>query len=263
MHEDAQLKPFGFASHSRYHRLNGKALQAIVDTGPPATGAWSTAACAQPLAFEVTAGADRLISNCGWSPVAVGPQALRGSVAASTISLDDASPGQPLSSWAARTLGPRLIDGAARVDVRRNETTGGVWIEASHDGWVKPYRLVHERRLFLDSAADELRGEDRLFGAESGPGAVVPYVARFHLHPEVSAAVQPDGRSVVLAGPSGKAWLLRNDAADVVLEPSVHFEAGMPQRTEQVVLRGTVKGDAGARVRWKLSSAERSGKGAA
>jgi uncharacterized heparinase superfamily protein len=141
------------------------------------------------------------------------------------------------------------------VDARRNESPGGVWIELAHDGWLRRYSVVHERRLFLDAQTDELRGEDRLMpsSGEGSPAAVVPYVARFHLHPETSAVVQPDGRSVVLTGASGGRWWFRNDAADVVLEPSVHFVDGAPQRTEQIVLRGTVRGDGGARVRWKLS----------
>ena len=253
VHEDAELKPFGFAPHSRYQRLAGRKIQAIADAGPPATGPWSLAACAQPLAFEVTGGEDRLITNGGWSPDANGPQALRLAAAGSTIGLGEDSPGELLSTWAARTLGTRLVNGAGRVDARRNESVGGVWIELAHDGWVRRYAVAHERRLFLDAQTDELRGEDRLAPVAGGPAAVVPFVARFHLHPETAAAVQPDGRSVVLTGASGARWWFRNDAADVVLEPSVHFVDGAPQRTEQIVLRGTVRGDGGARVRWKLA----------
>jgi uncharacterized heparinase superfamily protein len=256
VHEDAELKPFGFAPHSRYQRLAGRKIQAIADAGPPASGPWSLAACAQPLAFEVTGGEDRLITNSGWSPEAIGPQALRLTPGGSTIGLGEESAGDLLSNWAARTLGPRLVNAAGRVDARRNESAGGVWIELSHDAWLRRFALAHERRLFLDAQTDELRGEDRLAPTGEGPAAVVPYVARFHLHPETSATVQPDGRSVVLTGASGSRWWFRNDAADVVLEPSVHFVDGAPQRTEQIVLRGTVRGDGGARVRWKLAPGE-------
>jgi uncharacterized heparinase superfamily protein len=74
--EDSAVRPrpFGYAPHSRYQRLNGTRLQLLVDAGPPAAGAWSRTACAQPLAIDVSGDADRLITNGGWSPEAVGPQ---------------------------------------------------------------------------------------------------------------------------------------------------------------------------------------------
>jgi hypothetical protein len=162
VHEDAEYRPFGFAPHSRFQRLSGRDIQALIDAGSPAPGPWSLAACAQPLAIEITAGRDRLITNGGWSPEASGPQALRMTAAGSTLCLGEASTGELLNTWAARTLGPRLIGGPEQVTSRRNEAAGGTWIELSHDGWVREFGLVHERRLFMDAATDELRGEDRL-----------------------------------------------------------------------------------------------------
>ncbi|HEX8570525.1 MAG TPA: heparinase II/III family protein [Caulobacteraceae bacterium] len=258
LHDDAEAaKPFGFAPHSKYQRLAGRDLQVIIDAGPPAAGPWSVTACAQPLAIEVAGGGDRLITNGGWSPDASGPQAWRLSAAASTVTVAEGSPGAPLSGWALRTLGPRLVDGPPRVEARRNEAAGGVWIEVSHDGWVREFGLIHERRLFLDPVTDELRGEDRLAPSVGGKhAAMTPYAARFHLHPDVKATLARDGRSVLLTGPSGRSWWFRNDAAEITLEPSAHFQNGLPQRTEQIVLRGTARGERGGRVRWKISAAE-------
>jgi uncharacterized heparinase superfamily protein len=256
--EDAALRPrpFGFAPHSRYQRLQGARLQLIADAGAPATGAWSTAACAQPLAIDVSADGDRLITNGGWSPEAAGPQAWRLSGAGSTLSLGEGSPGAPVAATVAGVLGPRLVGGARRVDVRRNEVTGGVWLTLSHDGWGPGFGLIHERRLFLDAAADELRGEDQLQPVGGRPTSSAPYAARFHLHPDVRASLARDGRSVLLTGPSERGWWFRNDSADVRLEPSAVFEDGLPRRTVQIVLRGEARGGSGARVRWKLAPAE-------
>ena len=85
---------------------------------------------------------------------------------------------------------------------------------------------------------------------------MTPYAARFHLHPEVTATLARDGRSVLLTGRSGRSWWFRNDAPDVTIEPSAHFQNGLPQRTEQIVLRGTARGERGGRIRWKISPAE-------
>src|SRR5690606_21568652 len=127
------------------------------------------------------------------------------------------------------------------VEARRNESEAGVWLEIGHDGWVAATGLIHTRRLFLDAKTDELRGEDAFTPAEgkSNPRSV-PYTIRFPLHPDVRASLAQDRRSALLRGPGNIGWWLRNDAAEVTLEPSVHFERGEPRRSLQVVLRGHV-----------------------
>lgn len=257
LHEDEPARPFGYAPHSRYHRLNGPRLQVVVDAGPPAPGPWSPAACAQPAALNVSGDSDRLITNSGWSPNA-GTPSDRLSPAGSTVTVAEDTPAVPIRGWAARVLGPRLVGGPAKVQARRNEMAGGVWIVLRHDGWAPRYGLNHERRLFLDIGADELRGEDRLTPAGGAKRARkgAPYAARFHLHPDVRASIARDGRSVLLVGPSERGWWFRNDSADVRLEPSTHYVEGVGRRGLQIVLRGEARPPSGARVRWKLSPAE-------
>ncbi|HTI66975.1 MAG TPA: heparinase II/III family protein [Caulobacteraceae bacterium] len=255
-HEESDAKAFGYAPHSGYHRLMGRTLVAIVDAAPPPTGPWSVTACAHPLSIEVAAGRDRLIVNSGWSPDAAAPQGLRLTAGGSTASLADESAGRPLTGFLARGLGARLVGGPSRVDARRNENEGGVWLELAHDGWAAGFGLLHERRLFLDPKADELRGEDRFALAAHGPRQGVretAYAVRFHLHPDVQVSLARDQRSVLLRGVSDRGWWFRNDAAEATLEPSVWFDHGLPRRTVQIVLRGAVSSAEGAQVRWKLT----------
>jgi uncharacterized heparinase superfamily protein len=179
--------------------------------------------------------------------------------AASTASLGDAACGEPLRGFPARVLGPRLIGAVEAVDVRRDETPGAVWLEAAHDGWVGRFGLRHERRLYIDTAADELRGEDRFLPVhEAGDGRrFVPFMVRFHLHPQVAAMIARDRKSVLLrAEGQEQGWWLRSDAGEVALEPSVHYQDGQARRSQQVVLRGQARVEKGARLRWKLSMAE-------
>ncbi|HQN49485.1 MAG TPA: heparinase II/III family protein, partial [Phenylobacterium sp.] len=84
-----------------------------------------------------------------------------------------------------------------------------------------------------------------------------PYAVRFQIHPDVRASLARDGKSVLLRAEGDETgWWLRNDAQEVAIETSVHFEDGQPRRCHQVVLRGHARADAGARLRWKLAAAE-------
>lgn len=249
-------------SRNGYQRLESGALQVIADAAAPAEGPWSQTACAQPLAIEVLAQGRRLIVNCGPAPETGELEALRLSDAASTLTVGDAICGVPVRGFRAAAMGPRLVGACEAVEARRQEAEGGLLLELSHDGWGRKFHLRHERRLFMGDGLDELRGEDRLTpigdkaAAETGR-RFIPFLIRFHLHPEVSASLARDGRSVLLrAEGDAVGWRLRTDAHEVAVEASIYMADGAPKRTHQVVLRGQCRADAGVKVRWKLEPAE-------
>jgi uncharacterized heparinase superfamily protein len=253
-HDDAEGIVPAYLPRGRYHRLQGRQLQVLIDAGAPASGAWAQTACAQPLAFEIVCGRDRLITNSGWSMRQADRHGFRLTAAGSTVTLGETSVMEPLQAKLAAVLGPRLEGPPVRVEARRHEADRRIWVELAHDGWVPRFGLVHERRFYLDTDADELRGEDRLTpqpGMRVRPLAT-PYAVRFHLYPGLQVSLARDRRSVLLRGPSGLGWWLRNDAAEVSIEPSIHFEAGAPRKAAQIVLRGVARTDATTRVRWKI-----------
>lgn len=250
------------SARNGYQRLEARSLQILADAAPPSTGAWSVTACAQPLAIEILAGGRRLVSACGWTPEAQGPQAMRLVDAASSASFADMACGEPLRGFRASALGPRLVGADYEVEARRHEAPGALWLELSHNGWERRVNLRHDRRLYLDLAADELRGEDRFVPTGPEPTTpegrrFIPFMVRFHVSPNVQASLARDGKSVLLKTEGeGNGWWLRNDAREVALESSVCFEDGQARRSQQIVLRGQARLDSGAKVRWKLAAAE-------
>jgi uncharacterized heparinase superfamily protein len=244
------------APHGGYQRMDGGSLHIIADAGAPASGAASLAACGQPLALEIVVGRDRLITNTSWSPEVDGLSAARLAAGGSTVELGDGVAGAPLTGFLRFAHGPRLVGAARTALATRRESDTGVWLEMEHDGWLEATGLTHERRLFLDKEADELRGEDRFVPGDEALEESIAVAIRFHLAPEVRASLARDQRSVLLKGSAKVGWWLRNDAGEVALEPTVVFENGLPRSSTQVVLRGRLRADRGGRVRWKLTAAE-------
>lgn len=228
-----------------YQRMDCRAVQVIADAAPPAAGAWSAQACDQPLAIQVLVGGRRLIDS----------GAGRGLAAASTVEVgDEGGRGRVLAGFPRAVLGPRLADADAVVEAQRHEAPGAVWLDIAHHGWMRSYGLMHQRRLYLDLDAGELRGEDRLTPTAKAQGPdgrhFVPFAVRFPLHHGVQALVSQDRKSVLLRpSGAGAGWILRNDALDIALEPLVGG------RGLQLVLHGQRRADSGARVRWKLAPA--------
>ena len=230
-----------------YQRMDSHVLQVIADCAPPPCGPWSVSAGAQPMGLEVLAAGRRLIA------ASVG----RSQAQASALIVGERPTGRILKGFVGRTLGARLVEAAAVIAVQRHEGPGAVWLDIDYRGWLGRFGLLHQRRLYLDTAAGELRGEDRLTPTAKAQGPdgrhFVPYTLRFQLEPEVSVLVSQDRRSALLkiAG-TQRGWILRNDILDIAVEPT----SGAARPSQQLVLRGQRRADSGARVRWKLGPAE-------
>jgi len=226
------------APYGDYQALRGKQIQVIADAGAPPPDVFAARGCAQAAALEVVCqGARLILASCA-------------AAAAPGASSQDPATGSCLALGGAQVVGgwPR------EVKLQRHESGEGVWLEIAHDGWRGAYGLDHVRRLFLDLAADELRGEDRLSPAlrPRGPSQAVCTVA-FQLAPGVAAQVSADGKSALLKPAGVPAWRLRSDAARIRMEPGTVFEAGEPRAAHRVILSRPIQCADGGRVRWRLA----------
>lgn len=234
-----------------FHRLQAGRTLVIVECGTPPPGRAAAAlapdalprgadrfAHAGTLSFEMSVGRDRLVVNCGAAPSAdpAWRDALRATAAHSTLVLADTNSAELREDG----LGRR----PERVEVERHEANGAQWLEASHDGWRRPFAAIHRRRLYLSESGDDLRGEDVVEAAD--PPA---FALRFHLHPAVVAGPQQDPSAVLLRLPSGAGWRFRAKGGRVALEESLYL-AGEPRRTTQLVVHA--EAGVGA-VQWAIS----------
>jgi uncharacterized heparinase superfamily protein len=245
-----------------YARLAAGRTTVIVDAAAPPGGAASEHAHASTLAFELTSGRRPVIVSCGHGAV-FGPEwarAGRATASHSTLAVEGFSSSR-------LGAGDRL---AERAQVRLGQGPGGRALTLAHDGWSATHGLSHVRVLELDADGRLLRGEDTL-GAITGAerrrfDAVmsalrlqgVRFAIRFHLHPEVEAALDLGGTAVSLVLRSGEIWVFRHDGvADLALEPSVYLERGRlrPRATQQIVLAGVVT-DYAFTAGWTLAKAQ-------
>jgi uncharacterized heparinase superfamily protein len=167
-------------------------------------------------------------------------QAQRATAAHSTLTVEDANSSDIL-------LGNVVGRRPAKVTAERRESDGNVWIEASHDGYVNPFGLVHKRRVYLASGGNDVRGEDTLTGQGNRRFAV-----RFHLHPSVKASTVQGGTSILLQMPGG-GWRVRATGGVTTLQDSVYLGVrGERKRTEQIVITGATR-DGEAQIKWAFT----------
>lgn len=248
--DDVKGQPFGYARHSGYHRLVANRTLVLFDCGPPPSGGFSAGAHAGCLAFELSAGGQRIIVNCGTAALSGHRRwhkALRATAAHSTVTLADTSSATILrEGWLRRMLGPRLIEGPDAIETRRIDTEKGTIAIASHDGYRSCFGLRHERELTLSPHGLALTGIDRLIPVQERKEAR-SFALRFHIHPDVRISRSQSG-DVLLKLPNGEGWRLRATGA-IAVEESVYLGSDMVRRSEQIVITGTVRGDT-AEIGW-------------
>ena len=231
------------APHSGFHRIAAGRTTVIVDAGAPppvAANRWSHAGT---LSFEMSAGRERMIVNCGAAPArgSAWRHALRSTPAHSTVTVDYRS-STDLDPDGGFTKAPRHIASS------RREIDGSTIIEASAEGYSDMAGFVHRRLLMLAPDGGELQGEDRLAG-----GGAKSCTARFHLHPTVQATLIQGGHAVLLKPRRGKGWRFEAGEDVVSLEESVYFETPqLRRRTLQIVLTRAL-GEGGATLKWRFT----------
>lgn len=259
-----------------YARLSAGRTSVIIDAAKPPAPAASFNAHASTLAFELTSGRRPLIVNCG-SGVSFGAEwrrAGRATPSHSALCLDGYSSAR-LGDADRATARETLVDAPTHVPIEVSHASDGLRFQGGHNGYSKTHGLTHARQLELTFDGRAMAGEDMLLAMEdtekrlfdrvmdSKKLAGIPFDIRFHLHPEVDAALDLGGTAVSVALKSGEIWVFRHDGTQkLALDRSVYLEKGRlkPRAALQIVLSGTAM-DYATRVRWSLSKAQETAMG--
>jgi uncharacterized heparinase superfamily protein len=228
----------------------GKAVLQF-DAAPPPLARHARHGCASTLAFELSDGPQRLIVNCGGAAFAGGQvpvrieHGLRTTAAHSTLVLGEANSTAVL-------VGGKLGAGVGEVEVDRRTLDGeggsATRLEASHDGYVGRFGLVHRRILILRDDGTELRGEDLLVPAgRKGTRGKIPYAVRFHLGVGLEVAASENGRGASLAAPDGALWQFVVGDGQLEVDESLWVDGeGRPHPVQQLVIQGMMSRGGGS-----------------
>jgi uncharacterized heparinase superfamily protein len=196
-----------------------------------------------------------MIVNCGGVGLAASPlpselvKALRTTAAHSTLTLGDRN------STAIHEDGS-LGKGVAQVELARDETGGVSQVEASHDGYVRRFGLVHQRQLTLSADGRSLDGVDSLIPeGKKRRSEPVNFAVRFHLAPAVEVTSTADGQGALLRIRGGSVWQFRCRGGQLGIEDSLWIDGdSKPHASLQLVIAGETPSD-GMSIGWTLKRA--------
>jgi len=250
-----RARPLRQARGWGYQRMSALGTILILDAAPPPPQKVSAQGAASTLALELSDGGQRLVVNCGGP----GPlptdlpqelvQGLRTTAAHSTLVLADTNSTNILGDG---SLGKGVED----VAIDRSEDNDASRLEASHDGYVRAFGMIHKRSLMLGNDGKELRGADQLLPkGRKKIREAAPYAVRFHLAPGVEANITADGMGAILRSKGAPPWNFRCRGGNLATEESLWVDGrGLPQRTSQLVIVGEVSA-LGGEIGWTFRRA--------
>jgi uncharacterized heparinase superfamily protein len=250
-----RARPLRQARGWGYQRMSALGTILVIDSAPPPPQKVAERGSASTLALELSDGAQRLVVNCGGP----GPlptdlpdelvQGLRTTAAHSTLVLSDTNSTNILADG---SLGKGVED----VTIERSEDNDASRLEASHDGYVRAFGLIHKRSLMLGNDGKELRGADQLIAkGRKKIRESAPYAVRFHLAPGVEATITADGMGAILRSKGAPAWNFRCRGGNLASEESLWIDgSGCPHSTTQLVIVGEVSA-LGGEIGWTFRRA--------
>ena len=250
-----RARPLRQARGWGYQRMSALGTILVLDAAPPPPQKMAEQSSASTLAFELSDGGQRLVVNCGGP----GPlltdlpaelvEGLRTTAAHSTLVLADTNSTNILTDG---SLGRGVED----VTIDRSEDNDASRLEASHDGYVRAFGLIHKRSLMLGNDGKELRGADQLIArGRRKIREAASYAVRFHLAPGVEATITVDGMGAILRSRGAPPWNFRCRGGNLGQEESLWIDGrGQPQRTSQLVIVGEVSA-LGGEIGWTFRRA--------
>ena len=243
---EQRSKVLQLAPDSGFVRLSSARSTLIMDTGTPETDAAVTGF--GTLAFEFAVGQHLLVVNPGQTATDANLQRLLCSTKAhSTLTIDGQNSSSPGENRLARV---------SNVEIGPAE--GGMLAVASHDGYEPSHGILHHRHLFLATGGGNLRGAD-ILEYTGAPGEIPRLaMARFHLHPRVTAAMLHDQRVLLKIRGHRVGWVFRSNAA-TSLDNSLFFDGTDRMNCQQIVLSfalGDLRATGNSSIKWAFTRSD-------
>ena len=195
------------------------------------------------LAIEISSYGEKIITNCGGSEIGgKNPAYLKYSAAHSTIILDNTN----ISEINENRLNRNFIK---KVNIETKDNENLLVLSGTHNGYVKNFKKICKRTLFVSKERELLRGEDTIISTKSIVKKNV-YHLRFHLMPEISTTMTENKKNIIIKTKKGNIWMFRSNK-EMIIEKSIFVRDDIANETTQIVISG-VTSSLKTKVEWSL-----------
>ena len=182
------------------------------------------------LAIEISAKGEKIITNCGGTEASgKNPAYLKYSAAHSTIIINNTNISE-IKEGAVNKTFPKEVVFESKEEEEVDILSG------THNGYLKNYRKICKRELFIYKKRNLLRGRDTIISTKSNIEKTV-YHIRFHLMPGISTTVTENKKNIIIKTPKNNIWMFKSNN-QILIENSIYVKNDMATQTSQIVISG-------------------------
>jgi uncharacterized heparinase superfamily protein len=202
-----------------YAILNSKKNSLIVDIGSSVDKKFSSNYQAGALSFEIISNDKKLISNCGYFQDHNHKlnELSKTTAAHSTLVIND----QSSCKFEKDSQSKSIISDGLKIIKKNIVFEKNYWkINASHDGYLKNYGIVHNRKIEFFPEQMKFIGYDRLISKNKIKN--LKFDIRFHLEPRSKVMKTKDNKSIFI-DLDGEGWKFNSDDNDINIDNGLYF----------------------------------------
>ena len=251
---DHYLKRFGYnfknqnKEYGGYAILHDKRISIVMDVGPSPSSKFSSKYQSGALSLEIRSNGKKLISNCGFynnknSKLA---ELSRSTAIHSTLVIDDNS-----SCYYTKINKDYFVNNNLKILKKNIIFEENYWkINASHDGYQKKYKTIHEREIEFYPEKFKFVGTDRILNKKANLN--IKFNVRFHLEPDVKLMKTQDNKTILIEL-EGEGWKFTCDNYDINIDNGLYFGNKNSYTQNQNIFISGITSNQNENIVWQLN----------
>ena len=250
---DNYLKRFGYKFKNEnfdfggYFVLKNKTISLIMDTGNPPAPQFSKDYQAGSLSFEIISNQKKLISNCGYykKDNTKLNQISKSTAAHSTLIINDHS-----SCSFKKNKDSFFLDKSFKILDRQAIFEKNYWkIISSHDGYLKKYKSIHERKIEFFPEQMMFVGSDKIIKKKINYN--YKFDIRFHVEPNTKLMKTQDNKSILI-DLNEEGWKFTCENFNINIDNGLYFGNKNSYTENQNIFISGISNNQIEDIKWKL-----------
>ena len=250
---DNYLKRLGYKFKNEEREFGGyiilkdKKISLAMDVGPSPNSKYSKDYQAGALSFEIISNGKKLVSNCGYykKKKLKLNQLSKSSATHSTLIIDDHS-----SCKFSKNEELWLVKKGLKILKKDKVFEKNYWkINAAHDGYMKKYNSIHERKIEFYPDQMMFVGIDKIIKKKSNYN--YKFDIRFHLEPNVKLMKTQDNKTILIEL-KDEGWKFTCENHDINIDNGLYFGNKNSYTDNQNIFISGISGNQVENVKWEI-----------
>ena len=248
------LKRFGYKfvnenkEHAGYAILKNKNIVLVMDVGPNPIQKFSKDYQSGALSFEIISKGKKLINNSGYFPNKSSKfnKFSKSTSLHNTMIIEDNSS----CDFIKNEKSEYIIKNGLKISKKNIVFEANYWkISASHDGYYKKFKLIHEREIEFYPEQEKFVGFDKILKKHKKN---IKFDIRFHLNPNSKVMKTQDNKSILIEL-EDEGWRFSCDNFDINIDNGLYFGKKNSYIENQNIFISGITNKSEDTIKWEIS----------